>query len=69
MNPIIDWLQSIGGLTQDRTEEPETVDDSEPQSTLFCCPECETVYISVRDDVCSICGASVEPIPSTPTEV
>ena len=72
----LDGVVSAVGATLGRTEEASEEstaksDDADPspqndaRSTLYQCPDCESVYVAIDKEACDTCDTAVEEIPST----
>lgn len=74
MRTIAEWAGSVGQRlrgAEDREKtrsDRETTRRGESRSSLFHCPDCETVYIAVGKTTCLTCETTVVKIPSTPAE-
>lgn len=70
---VFAWLHAISGVgssSSRQSHRPAADHASDRQrSTLFQCPECETVYIACEDRRCSNCEVVVERVQSTPTTI
>lgn len=56
------------GRSKEATDEDGHRDASPadgPQSSLFQCPDCESVYVAVDKERCTACETAVEQVPST----
>lgn len=71
MDSLAAWAESIGQRLSLRDRADATDVESTPaapQSSLFRCPDCETVYVATLKETCVTCDATVEQVPSTLTE-
>ncbi len=48
--------------------DPGATEPAEPRSSLFCCPDCATVYIATDKTTCGTCDTAVDQIAATLTE-
>lgn len=55
--------RSNEAATQDGDEDPTPPEA--PESTLFQCPDCESVFVAIDKETCDTCDAAVEEVPST----
>lgn len=61
----------VEGQLGRKNESPTQTDDEdlspadESRSTLYQCPDCESVYVALDKQTCSTCDAAVEEVPST----
>lgn len=70
MNSIAKWAVSVRRKFQRLEDEGEPIDDPVTtqqyvsRSSLFHCPDCETVYIAIDKGSCSTCETTVNRVPA-----
>lgn len=71
VNAITEWIRTLGStsLPADGGTEPatasEAVAEDETASSLFQCPECQSVYVAVEKTTCTGCETSVDRVASS----
>lgn len=73
MNLVAEWVGAVGGWLRKFEDGEEARTDAaatpeESRSSLFRCPECESVYVATDKDACSTCETAVVRVPSTLSE-
>lgn len=70
---VVEWVNSVGRRLRNPENREGTMSitgthQNASRTSLFHCPDCETVYIATDKTTCSTCDTTVDRVPSTLVE-